>query len=51
MPSKDDATKLRVNIDLDRELWHKVSIQAAIEQRDKRDIVEQALKEYLAKKP
>jgi len=39
--------KQRINIDIDRELWRRVSIKAAAEDREKREIVETALSIYL----
>jgi hypothetical protein len=41
--------KQRVNIDIDRFLWQQVGIRAAVEGVHKREIVEQALLEYLSK--
>jgi metal-responsive CopG/Arc/MetJ family transcriptional regulator len=37
----------RVNIDLPKELWKKVGVQAAIEDIQKREIVIKALEQYL----
>lgn len=37
----------RVNIDIDAQLWHAVSVFAALNQQAKRDIVEAALKHWL----
>ena len=39
----------RVNVDIPKELWRKVGIQAAIEDIDKREIVIKALEQYLNK--
>jgi metal-responsive CopG/Arc/MetJ family transcriptional regulator len=39
----------RVNMDLPKELWKKVSIQSAIEGIQKREVVIKALKQYLNK--
>lgn len=39
--------KQRINLDLDRELWKKVSIKAVELDIQKRELVELALKEFL----
>ena len=39
-----------VNISIDRELWKEVSIRAVIEDKDKKEIVDKALREYLEPK-
>lgn len=39
----------RVNMDLPKELWKKVGVQAINEDIDKREIVIKALEEYLNK--
>lgn len=41
--------KQRVNIDIDRFLWQRVGIRAAVEGVHKREIVERALLDYLSK--
>ena len=39
----------RVNMDIPKELWKKVGIQAATEDLDKRELVIKALEQYLNK--
>lgn len=39
--------KQRVNMDLDKELWKRVSIKAIEEGIQKKELVEKALKKYL----
>lgn len=41
------SEKQRVNMDLDKELWKKVGIQAAIEGITKKEVVEKSLENYL----
>jgi len=44
-----DAETQRVNMDLPKELWKKVGIQAVVEDVQKRELVVKALEEYLTK--
>ena len=39
-----------VNISINRELWKEVGVKAVIEDKDKKEIVDKALREYLKPK-
>ena len=43
-------TKQRINLDIDRELWKRVSLRAVEDNMQKREIVEKALNLYLNNK-
>lgn len=42
-------TKKRINLDLDAELWKQLSIEAIDSGKQKREIVEKAIQDYLEK--
>lgn len=39
-----------VNISINRELWKQIGVKAVIEDKDKKEIVDKALREYLEPK-
>lgn len=45
-----EAERVKVTVHLDRALWKRTKLQAVHEERDMRELVDQALREYLAKK-
>lgn len=42
--------KQRVNMDIDKQLWKRVSVKAAEDEMEKKEVVEEALKQYLNNK-
>lgn len=45
-----EGERVKVTVHLDRALWKKAKLQAVQEERDLRELVDQALREYLAKR-
>lgn len=39
--------KQRVNMDIDKQLWKRVSVKAAEDEMEKKELVEEALRKYL----
>jgi hypothetical protein len=45
-----EGERVKVTVHLDRGLWKRAKLQAVQEERDLRELVDQALREYLAKR-